>query len=296
MLAEIVRLCRAADERLDSHAEAFDRLRDLEGRLPDVLSSLAPRVERARARVGQEEQRLQALRARYAEASLASVADNVDQARQRLGFAANELTEARTTVAGGRRGEAVVSVRAAEEAVGQAETLLEAVARVERDLSAASGRVAAARAETMQDLAEARALIRSGDPAGIAPVAARAEAAVTAADEAMTPGPDGRSDPLTALRQLEEADTALEQALAAARDASARNRRAAVMLEQALLTARAEVEAVDDFIATRRGAVGGEARTRLMEARRHLADAVALSRTDPATALQQAQYADALAQ
>ncbi|MDP9430174.1 MAG: TPM domain-containing protein, partial [Actinomycetota bacterium] len=87
-----------------------------------------------------------------------------------------------------------------------------------------------------------------------------------------------------------------EQALAVARDADQRAQRAAASLDQALLTARSGIAAASDFISTRRGAVGPEARTRLAEAQRHLDLAVAQGRTDPVGALREAQQADTLAQ
>jgi hypothetical protein len=68
------------------------------------------------------------------------------------------------------------------------------------------------------------------------------------------------------------------------------------MLDHALLTARSSVAAANDFVTTRRGAVGGEARTRLAEAQRHLDMATGLAERDPAAALREAQRADALAQ
>jgi hypothetical protein len=122
---------------------------------------------------------------------------------------------------------------------------------------------------------------------------ARAEAGLAAAEEAMT---GGLPDPLTALRRLEEADLALEQALAVARDAQTRARRAAAALDQTLLRARSTVAAAADFVATRRGAVGPEARTRLAEAQRHLDAAVGTGGVDAEAALREAQLADQLAQ
>ena len=107
------------------------------------------------------------------------------------------------------------------------------------------------RAETEKDLAEARSLIAAGDRSGLRPQIARAEAALTSADAALAG--DGAPDPLAALRQLEEADIALEQALSVARDAQTQDRRAAAALDQALMTARSTIDAADDFINTRRG-------------------------------------------
>ena len=299
MLTEILQLCRSADDRLDAQAEAFDRLRDLERTVPEVLAALGPRAQEVQARLPQEEQRLESMRGRYAATALAPVVGNVEQARQRLNAAQGELTEARSALDAGRRGEAVVSTRAAEDAVAQASTLLDGIARLETDLLEAGARIAAARAETDKDLAEARAMLASGnaaDPAGLGPLIGRVEAALAAAEAALRPAPGTLPDPLAALRQVDEADLVLDAALAAARDAQAQRQRAAATLDQALLAARSSFAAASSFIATRRGAVGSGARTRLVEAQRHLEKAMALSEQDPTQALPEAQHADQLAQ
>ncbi|MGY1760089.1 TPM domain-containing protein [Geodermatophilus sp. SYSU D00779] len=296
MLAEMLQLTAAADARLDEQAEAFDRLRDLERTAPQALEALSARATALRGRLPAEEERFAALQRRYAAAALAPVADNLAQARARLDAAEQEITEARDEIAAGRSGAAVGDIRVAEDALAQTGTLMDAVARLGTDLQAAEVRVAQVRAETEEDLAEARALVAGGTGSGLRPQVARAEAALTAADAALRPADGGLPDPMAALRQLEEADIALEQALAVARDAEQRARRAAASLDQALLTARSGIAAAGDFISTRRGAVGPEARTRLAEAQRHLDLAVAQGRTDPVGALREAQLADTLAQ
>ncbi|MGY1635583.1 TPM domain-containing protein [Geodermatophilus sp. SYSU D00742] len=294
LLTTLLELVETADARLDDQAEAFARLRDLERTAPQVLDALEPRIAELHARVPVEEQRLQDLRRRYAETALAPVADNVAEARARLAAAEQEVAEARGDLAAGQPGAAVTDVRAAEDAVAQTVTLLDAIGRLAADLHAAAERVAAVRTETEEDLAEARALVAAGDRTGLAPQLARAEAALAASAAALGPA-DGRPDPLAALRQLEEADTALEQALGGARDDQARTRHAAAALDSALLAARSAITAAGDFISTRRGAVGPEARTRLAEAQRHLDVAVAQGQQDPVAALREAQHADALA-
>jgi TPM domain len=296
MLAEMLQLTAAADARLDEQAEAFDRLRDLERTAPQALDALASRATALRGRLPAEEERLAALQRRYAAATLAPVEDNLAQARARLDAAEQAVAEARDDIAAGRSGGAVGDIRVAEDALAQTGTLLDAVTRLGSDLQAAEARVAQVRAETEEDLAEARALVAGGTGSGLRPQVARAEAALAASDAALHPAGGGLPDPMAALRQLEEADIALEQALAVARDAEQRARRAAASLDQALLTARSGIAAAGDFISTRRGAVGPEARTRLAEAQRHLDLAVAQGRTDPVGALREAQLADALAQ
>jgi hypothetical protein len=293
MLGEMLRLTEAADARLDAQAEAFTRLRDLENTAPQVLEALAPRIAALRERIPQEEQRLAGLRQRFADGAVAPVRENVTEAKARLAAAEQEVNEALDALGASRPGDAVGDIRAAEDAVAQTTTLLDAVGRLAADLDAAAGRVAAVRAETEKDLAEARSMVEAGNRSGLGPQIARAEAALASAQEALS-GP--QPDPLAALRQLEEADIALEQALSVARDAQTQIRRAAGALDQAVLTARSTIAAAADFISTRRGAVGPEARTRLAEAQRHLDVAVEQGRDDPVAALREAHQAMTLAQ
>jgi hypothetical protein len=71
--------------------------------------------------------------------------------------------------------------------------------------------------------------------------------------------------------------------------------RLARSLDQALFTAQTRIKAVSDFIDTRRGSIGPEARTRLAEANRHLEAAEAKRATNPAEAIKHANGAAALA-
>ncbi|MYV68882.1 TPM domain-containing protein, partial [Streptomyces sp. SID2131] len=90
----------------------------------------------------------------------------------------------------------------------------------------------------------------------------------------------GRYDPIGALRRVEEADAALDEALEGARERESGTRRARALLDQAMLTARSAIGAASDYVATHRGAVGSEARTRLAEAGRRWEKAQALAAGD----------------
>ncbi|MGI9003607.1 MAG: TPM domain-containing protein [Pseudonocardia sp.] len=291
MYADIIRTCRAADERLDAQTESFDQLRDLEARAPEYVAGLGTRLDTVAARLPRAETGWTTLQDRYAATALEPVAGNLDQARQLLDVARTEVAEARTELTDAGAAVAVVSGRAAEDAITEAETLLGGVPRLEAELGDAATRISVSRVEVEQDLAEARSVVAAGDPGGLAPLVARAEAALTAADQA-TNAP--RPDPIAALRLLDHAGTALDQGLDQARAAQDRTRRAAAALDQALFTARSAVAAASDFITTRRGGVGSQARTRLAEAQRHLRQAS--DGDDPVRALREAQQADALAQ
>ena len=66
MLAEIITVCRSADERLDAQVAAFDQLRNLEATAPDYLAGLATRLDATNARLPVAEARWAALQKQYA--------------------------------------------------------------------------------------------------------------------------------------------------------------------------------------------------------------------------------------
>jgi hypothetical protein len=189
---------------------------------------------------------------------------------------------------------AVLAAGAAQEAVGQATTLLDAVERTATDLPTAAAQLTTAITAVDAELAAARRALSEAE-AGPSGTALGAQLDQIQALLAMARGPQGGADPLTALHKVQEADEALDTILAATRDAQQREQRAQAGLAQALSTARAEVAAADDFISTRRGAVGSRARTRLAEAQRHLAAAEGAGMTDAAAGLAEAQQAATLA-
>ncbi|MGN9912859.1 TPM domain-containing protein [Phytohabitans sp. LJ34] len=317
-LEEIIRRCTAADGRLDAESEAFDALRDLEARVEAEAAEATERRTALEARIPAASAALDAVRAGYVGPAATAIAGNVDQARQRLEFAASVTAQATEAVAAGDRPRAALAVRAAEEALDQAGTLLDAVERGRTDLDAARAGIDALLAEVEADLAAARAARQAtagsaaevtasrpetaGLPAEVTasrPETAGLAAAVAVAEQALAAARAAVAaptiDPLSVTARLEAADAALDRALAEIRDAGERAARARAMLDHALLAARAEVAAAGDFIATRRGAVASQPRAWLAQAQQHLARAEALAASDPAAALPEAQRASQLA-
>jgi uncharacterized membrane protein YgcG len=290
MLIEICRRTDAASDRLDAEAEKFDELRDLEKNVQQILPGLDQKVAALSGRIAVSAQTLAELSRVYAPAAIAAVAGNVEQAKQRLGFARDQVTAGKRDVQAGNAGLAVVASRAAEEATGQVATLLDAIDRLKHDLSESNAKIHEAIADTQKTLAETRS---AGKDQRLPALIAAAEAALIEARAAASD--QGGRDPLGALHRLEEADEALDRALEGIHDERARRDRARASLEQALLSARAQIDATRDFITTRRGAVGAEARTRLSEASRHHERATALAEDDPVAALQNATTAESLA-
>lgn len=288
--ARIIDLCEAANQLLDEKAAAFDELRKLEQNAPEALARVQDARGKAAASLDGAAARLQGLRVEYAPEALATVIDNPEQARQRLEFADEQLTAAQAAIGSGDGGQAAVGIRAAEEAVGQATLLENAIDKLASDLAEGERSAAALIVELEGDIAAASALPDAdGRLAGVVAAtrqqieAARANLAGTA------------KRPLVALQGLEAANQQIDALVQGVRDAEAQAQRARQMLGQVMQQAQAQVSTAEDYITARRGAVGAEARTRLAEAGASLARAQALQSSDPAQAMQQAQRADQLA-
>jgi hypothetical protein len=297
MLAELLQLTGAADARLDDQAGAYARLRQLQESAPQSLAALTPAIQTARAQVPAAERTLADLQQRYAPSAWSAVAANATETGARIDLAEQAVAQGQAELDAGRPAGAVPAIRAAEDALAQSRTLLEAVDKLAAELAATGARFAEVRAETEKDIAEARSMLAGNvDTPGLREQLARAEAALATALAQQQPRDGALPDPLAAVRQLDEADLAREAALEPARDARQQQERAAAHLQQAYRAAEASVSVAGDFIATRRGAVGSSARTRLAEAERYLDEASRLGSTDPLGALRAAQRSDMLAQ
>lgn len=289
MMAEIVTICTEVDAALAQSSKPFDDLRDLQAKAPELLAATGRDIPTIRARIEPARATLTGLALTYPASALASVSTNPDQADQLLDAAAQAVTAGEANVASGDRASAVAQLRAATHAVGQAVTLLDAVDRAGDDLASAGPRLDAALASIRSDLADARS-IGAGDPA-VTAAAARAEQVVASAQGARDGG-----DPLAALAALADAEASLDAALAPSREVAEQRARAAALLRESLGRAESQIRAVNDFIDTRKGAVGPEARTRLSEAIRLLGEARSLETSDPVAALDAVRRCEQLVQ
>lgn len=284
----IIRVTGEADALLDAQAERFDALRELERTAPEALARLRQTAAVVETNAAPAAARLASLQAQYAPSALAAIADNPAQARARLDFARESMAEADAALARGEQGPAAVEIRAAEEAVDQAKLLAAAVERLAAELAAADAAIAAGAADLEQDVQTARAM-PGGELAALAEQTA-AEAAALRGALAATP-----RDPLALQARLAQANGAIDQAIAGARDAAERAQRAAAQLQRTLAAASAKAQTAEDYIVARRGAIGPEARTRVAEARRLVSEAGTQASGDPVAALATAQQAERLA-
>ncbi|RPF26439.1 TPM domain-containing protein [Georgenia muralis] len=288
MYADILQLTGEVERGLAEHAEEFVRLRNMQARAPQVLDELEQRAGEVARQIEGARAQLAALSNQYPPAALASVSRNPDHARALLESARTSVAEGRAKVEAGDRATAVTHIRVAEEAIGQADTLLKSVAGARGALAEAGQRLDSAIASITADVRDA-ARLAPADPV----VAARrkdAEAAIALGQQAREGG-----DPLAAIQRLTAAETAIDAALAPAREADDTNRRALAQLGDRMGRLDSQLRATTDYINTRRGSVGTEARTRLSEATRLAAEANRLAGSDPVAALQLVTRAEQMA-
>lgn len=289
VLAEIITLSDEVIRTIDTESEQLTALRTLQATVPQALAETRERIATARARVEPARGTLSTLAVTFPASALASVSTNPDQAVRLLDAAADAVTAGEAAVTADDRAAAVAHSRAATQAVGQAVTLLDAVDSAGSDLADAGPRLDAALTSISSDLADAERL-GAGDPA-VTVAADRARTVVAQAQAARQGG-----DPLAALRDLSDAEAALDTALAPRRAADEQRARAAALLTEALGRVGSQIRAVSDYVTTRKGAVGPEARTRLSEAARLHEQARSLAATDPVAALDTVRRSDELTQ
>jgi predicted nucleic acid-binding Zn-ribbon protein len=215
------------------------------------------------------QQALTTLHNQFADTALASVAGNVDTARQRLAFADQNITNGRNLISrpADRQTGLVDAVRAAESALGQARTLLDAVDSAATDINRAIATLPSAIADIQNGIKAAGDQLAQGNTAHERELSAARDVAVRAVADAQS---SGTADPLGAFTKLTQADAELDRLLDSVAEEREAVERLSRAFDQAVFTAQSRVRAVSDYIDVRRGAIGPEARTRLAEAVRQL--------------------------
>jgi chromosome segregation ATPase len=294
LLTRVVVAAATADRELDAQSDAFEQLRDLVINAPSRLDTLTQQMVDLTARITPAQQTLAGLRGQFDATALSSVAGNIDAAQERLAFADRNITSARALVArpAGDQIGLVDAVRAAESALGQARTLLDALDSAATDINRAAAALPAAITDLRNGIAHAGSLLQQPDT----PQAAELTAALKKANDAVRAAEaNGAADPLGTFTTLTEADGDLDRLLASVHEQRDAAERLARALDQAMVTAESRIRAVSDYIGTRRGSVGPEARTRLAEASRQLEAAAAKRHADPGEAVAHANGAAMLA-
>lgn len=294
LLTKVVVSAARADRELEAQSQGFEQLRDLVINAPTRLDAMTQQMVDLTARLEPSRQTLDTLHTQFDATALTSVATNVDTAEERLAFADRNITTARGLVSRPATDQTALvdAVRSAESALDQTRTLLDAVDSAASDINRALTDLPAAITDIQAGIDQANSLLaQPGTPQADKLGAAR-DAAKSAADDAAA---NGKADPLGTFTRLTKADAELDQLLAGVHEQQEAAERLARALEQALFTAQSRIKAVSDFIETRRGSIGPEARTRLAEAQRQLQAAEAKRAANPNEAVAHANGASTLA-
>ncbi|OCB41538.1 hypothetical protein A9X02_15925 [Mycobacterium malmoense] len=296
LLTRVVVSAAGADRELESQTEAFEKLRDLVINAPSRLDALTRQYVELTSRIAPSEQRLAELHGQFDAAALSSVSGNVATAEERLAFADRNISTARDLAGeavSGRQAGLVDAVRAAESALGQVRALLDSVDNAATDIRHAIDRLPSAVTDIQADIKRADELLQKATKsAHTGDLIAARDAAARAADGARA---GAATDPLGAFAQVAKADADLNGVLVTLAREQATAEQLNRAFEQAVFTAESRVRAVSDYIDTRRGSVGPEARTRLAEAKRHLQAARDQRAANPTEAISHANAASTLA-
>ncbi|OBI48411.1 TPM domain-containing protein [Mycobacterium sp. E796] len=297
MLTRVIVSAAHANRELESQRQAFEELRVLVVNAPSRLDALTQQYVELTARIAPAEQRLAELRKEFDAAALTSVSGNIASTNGRLTFADRNIGSARELagIPGGQQAALVDAIHAAEAALGQARALLDAIDNAAKDIRHAVAALPSLIDEIQSGVKRADERLQKARGAG----AGRAGELTAARDEAaaavMGARGAGAADPLGTFARLTKADAALNRVLDAVAQEEAAAERLERSFEQAVFTAQARVRAVSEYIDTRRGSIGAEARTRLAEANRHLQAAQEKRTTNVSEAIAHANAASTLA-
>jgi len=281
MYSDIIAHCQSANAEVDEQAKRLSNLRDLEKTAPDALAALPKAVDALKARLPAIQAATRALSA-YPPSSWAAVKGNAEEADKRGHFAETQIAAGKAALAATPpdHAGAARSARAAQEAVAQANQLLDAVEQLAAAMEDARGKLKDAITAADADIAAAKTAVGAA-PAGPATTSsaadlAKAEALLNSARQSSAAAPD----PMAALKAVQAAHASADQVLVGIREAKAQQDRSTAAYLIAHQSATATIAQTRSFVATRSDGVGTQARTKLAEAERHLAQAEALAATD----------------
>jgi uncharacterized membrane protein YgcG len=290
MYGDIITACQAANAAMGEQEQRIQALRDLEKNAPQALAALPDAVEKLQARLPEVKSALETL-ARYAPSAWTSVQGNAEEADKRGHFAERQIEQGKAALAAAPPDAkaAAHAVRAAQEAVAQANHLLDAVLEMASSLDDARGKLDQEMAAAEADLAAAKSA--GGSSESTVDLAKAEKLLSDAKAQAQASAPD----PIAALKAAQQAHASVDAVLAAIRDAASAQARAQASFAAARAVAAGSIRQAEAFIGARSSGIGREARTRLAEAQRHLAQADAIKDTNLAGATIEAQRADNMA-
>jgi hypothetical protein len=278
-------LADRARETVQAEAARFAELRRSEESAPETLGLIRTQLAAVEERAATARKVLDDLAAHYVESAVAPVAGNLDAAATAVAEARAAADEADAAIAASRVTAVTDALDRARQRGRDAAALLDAIDHRRDELAAAVAGISALAAEQGTALAEARAL-RDAPPDPDSSAAVN-DAIAGLEGELAAVGGAGRRDPVAELDRLVDAGDALDVAVSAARNQQRRLDGARGALAGALVSARTQISAVEDYIGSHGGGAGS--RAKLAEAKRELV--LAENESDPVAALDAARRA-----
>lgn len=258
--ARIIQLCEWAEDLLDDRTEALAAPIERARRAPEIIAKVREDAARLRARIPQARETVQRLATRYSAEALAQVDANPAEAEQLLGFAEHSAGIAERRREAGQREQANLALEACTEAARRAATLIDAVETFEVEALRAESTLSAIVEDSRDDIAVA---LKEPHTPAVSAAISDLQAAL-----ASLPAAGVNTDPFTLLSRLRTANSALDDAIAKARERAARPIPPLEHVRHAIDDGDRQLAVARDVIAGHRGWIGADARTRLAEAER----------------------------
>ncbi len=258
--ARIIQLCEWAEDLLDDRTEALAAPIERARRAPEIIAKVREDAARLRARIPQARETVQRLATRYSAEALAQVDANPAEAEQLLGFAEHSAGIAERRREAGQREQANLALEACTAAARRAATLIDAVETFEVEALRAESTLSAIVEDSRDDIAVA---LKEPHTPAVSAAISDLQAAL-----ASLPAAGVNTDPFTLLSRLRTANSALDDAIAKARERAARPIPPLEHVRHAIDDGDRQLAVARDVIAGHRGWIGADARTRLAEAER----------------------------
>ncbi|MBX3104909.1 MAG: hypothetical protein KF867_08025 [Cryobacterium sp.] len=290
-ISQIIHLCETSRASIQAQEQAFVTLRGQEENAPESLENLETAIAAASKRSNSVETIAGKLRSNFDPAAVASIADNLQLSAKELSAAKELAAKAgkqlakRSKQAGGALESESQSptvpelIQSASIHLSKSEEFLSAIEHLDSQLQEAVAAVRSLKDSTAANLAEARSL-RDAPPDATS--SDQIAESIKLVEAALATDPK-IADPLATLETLRAANASLDSSMAGARNQQRRLEGARTALVGAMVAAKSQLAATDDYINARRSGVGAEARVRLAEADRLLK--VAAAESDPVAAL-----------
>lgn len=244
--------------------EEFAKLRNMNARVHEILANLNVRIGEIGQQVSSAQAQIDNLSYKFPQAALQTLKTYPGQITTLITAAREAAAKGQELVEADQRSQASVYARIAEDHVQQASTLITEVSEAEQTLNNAKRDLQKAIASLSSDVADAKRL-GGGD--------ATIQSRKVEAERALAYAMNSQADPIKALHDLDEAETAIDAALAGVREQEENHRRLSLGVEKARNSADATIRGVDSLINSNRQAVGSGARTSLSTAMNTMAKA-----------------------